>query len=84
MMRTVAAGENEVGPGTVELRREQQLGIGHEHRMCGKVMWDDGAPGPQPTLHRKSMRHSRFRIERKVEDLPRAGVSSVTPEIAHK
>jgi hypothetical protein len=33
MMRTVAAGENEVVSGTVELSSEQQFGVGHEHRM---------------------------------------------------
>ena len=33
MMLTVAAGEDEVGSGAVELRGEQQFGVGHEHRM---------------------------------------------------
>ena len=36
-MLAVAAGQNEVGAGPVELRREQQLGIGHEHRMRGRI-----------------------------------------------
>ncbi len=33
MMLTVAAGENEIGSGAVELGSEQQFGVGHEHRM---------------------------------------------------
>jgi len=33
MMLTVAAGEDKIGPGAVELRGEQQLGVGNEHRM---------------------------------------------------
>jgi hypothetical protein len=79
MMRTVASGEDEIRSGAMKLSGEQQLGVGHEHRMIRRLMKDQGPASPQPTLHRKSMCHSRFPIERKVEDLPRAGVSSVTP-----
>ena len=37
MMLTVAAGEDEIGSGAVELRGEQQFGVGHEHRMMLKT-----------------------------------------------
>ena len=33
MMMAIAAGEDEVGSGAVELSSEQQFGVGHEHRM---------------------------------------------------
>jgi hypothetical protein len=33
MMRTVASGKDEVGSGAMELGGEQQLGVGHEHRV---------------------------------------------------
>src|SRR6202035_3040257 len=83
MMRTVASGKDEVGSGAMELGGEQQFGVGHEHRVCGRVMRDDGATGPQPTLQRKPMRHSRFPIERNVErPPPRRRVVSHFPEIA--
>src|SRR5580704_5949636 len=83
MMLAVAAGENEIGSGAMKLRREQQFGVGHEHRMRRRVMRDDGATGPITPLHREPMRHSRFPIERKSRrPPPRRRVVSHFPEIA--